>query len=62
MGYSTKQKEKSKVVLNIDNENCHDSNTVANYFNNFFTTIADNLVSKLPPVPKVFDIKTDIPH
>ncbi|CAG2214938.1 unnamed protein product [Mytilus edulis] len=53
MGYSTKQKEKSK-------DNCHDSNTVANYFNNFFTTIADNLVSKLPPVPKVFDIKTDI--
>lgn len=60
MGYSAKQKEKSKVVLNIDNENCHESNTVANHFNNFFTTVAAKLVSKLPPVPKVFDINTDI--
>jgi len=60
LGYSSKQKENSNIVLKIDNENNHDPNVVANHFNNFFTTVASSLVSKLPPAPKVYDCTTQI--
>lgn len=48
LGYSNKQKDTSKIVLNIENSSCHDSRTFANHFNNFFTTVAEKLVVKLP--------------
>ena len=60
LGYSTKQKENAKVVLDIDKEHCHDSNVIANYINHFFTNVASTLVSKLPPCPKLFDFNSDI--
>ena len=36
--------------MEIENEISFDKKTVANTFNNFFTTIAENLVSKLPDI------------
>ena len=36
-------------------KNCHDQKTIANHFNNFFTTVADKLVQKLPIGKKCFD-------
>ena len=36
------------MVLEIDGETCFDPKKVANCFNGFFTTVASNLVDKLP--------------
>ena len=49
LGYSSKTKDQSKVVLNVDGQPCFNSTTVANYINSFYTTVASSLVSKLPP-------------
>ena len=38
----------SDVVLEINGETCFDPKKVENCFNNFFTTVASNLVDKLP--------------
>ena len=48
LGYSSKKKESSNVVLEIDGETCLDPKKVANCFNGFFTTVASKLVNKLP--------------
>ena len=48
LGNSSKKKESSNVVLEIDGETCFDPKKVANCFNGFFTTVASNLVDKLP--------------
>ena len=48
LGYSSKKKESSNVVLEIDGETCFDPKKEANCFNGFFTTVASNLVDKLP--------------
>ena len=38
------KKNSSNFVLNIDDQNCHDSKTIANYFNEVFTTVADKRI------------------
>ena len=48
LGYSSKKKESGNVVLEIDGETGFDPKKVANCFNGFFTTVASNLVDKLP--------------
>ena len=60
LGYSTKQKETSNIVLNVDNINCHDSSIVANHFNTFFTNVAASLVAKLPAAPRIYYISSNI--
>ena len=40
IGYRNKIKEKSRIVLDIDNEKCHDSKTITNFMCNFFTNVA----------------------
>ena len=55
LGYSSKKKENSSVVLEIEGETCFDPKKVANCFNNFFTTVASNLVDKLPPSFNLFN-------
>jgi hypothetical protein len=45
LGYKSKTEEAS-IVLNINNELCHDSKSIADFFNNFFTTVASELVKK----------------
>ena len=42
------------MVLEIDGETCFDPKRVANCFNNFFATVASNLVDKLPSSFSVF--------
>ncbi|XP_072028067.1 uncharacterized protein [Amphiura filiformis] len=48
LGYQSKSKESTNIVLDVDGIKCHDKKDVADHFNNFFTQIASNLVSKLP--------------
>ena len=55
LGYSSKKKENSSVVLETEGETCFDPQKVANCFNNFFTTVASNLVDKLPPSFNLFN-------
>ena len=50
LGISKTTKGSSNIGLEIENEISFDKKTVANTFNNFFTTIAENLVSKLPDI------------
>ena len=50
LGYSNKTEGETKVVglLDIDGEMFFDSNRVANYINEFYTSIALSLVNKNP--------------
>ena len=54
LGYSNKNKEKSRTVLEINNEKCYDNKKVANHHNNFFLTIASILQSTINNVNKVY--------
>lgn len=56
--FKNNKSESSNIVLKIDGENCHKQKTIANYFNDFFTTIAANLVQKLPLGKNVYDINS----
>ena len=58
LGYSNKSKEKSCIILEIDNEKCFDPIKVANNIGNYFLTVAANLLSKIPNLPKVFDTES----
>ena len=60
LGYSTKSKEKSRIILDINNEKCFDPIKVASEFANYFLTVADNLVKKIPNVLKIFDVESQI--
>jgi hypothetical protein len=46
-------------VLNIKDQLCHDSKMVADYINEFFTTIAEKLVNKLPNVGLRYGVGSD---
>ena len=48
LGYNIKSKSKSKIVLRIAGKLCHDTLQICNYVNEFFTTVAANLVKKMP--------------
>lgn len=54
LGYSTKDSSKAKIVLEVDGKLCSDSLSVCNHINNFFSHVADTLVSKLPSASNVF--------
>ena len=43
-----------EATLEINDETCFDPKIVADYFNNFFTSIASNLVDKLPACFNLF--------
>lgn len=45
LGYSNKNNENSKVILNIDKEICFDPLKVAQYINDYFLNVAKQLVS-----------------
>ncbi len=46
------------MVLNIDGEACHDKVKITNFFNSFFTTVAETLASKLPLPPNKYTTNT----
>ena len=56
LGYSHKAKDKGKLVLNINDELCHDPKKVADHINEFFTNVAQKLVDKLPRVNLRFGV------
>ena len=49
------EKSSNNISLNIDNETITDDLTISNHFNNFFTSVAKNLVNKIPKTPKSFN-------
>ena len=55
LGYSHKNKEKSRMVLDIENEKCFDNKKVANHMNGFYLTIASTLQSQIINVRKIYD-------
>lgn len=59
LGYSSKKKQCSNIVLNINEEKCYEPKSIANHFNNFFTSVASMLISKLPAPIKLYDFKSE---
>ncbi len=57
-GYREEPKEIPAMVLNIDGDPSHDKVRVANYFNKFFTTVAETLARNLPMQPNKFSTDT----
>ena len=60
LGYKNKGNEGTKIILKINDEICHDSRTIADHFNEFFTTVATNLVSKLPKAIYKFSVDSHL--
>ena len=58
LGYSNKNKEKSKIILEINNEKCFNPIKVVNEFAQFFLTVAENLVKKISNLVKTFDVES----
>ena len=48
-------KADSSICLKINDNICHDSKSVADHFNNFFSTISSTLVGKLPVRQNTFN-------
>ncbi len=57
-GYREKSKETPAMVLNIYGDPSHDKVRIANYFNTFFTTVAETLARNLPMPPNKFSTDT----
>ena len=51
LGYSNKSKEKSRTVLEINGEKCHEPKAVSNHMNNYFLKAAADLLKKLQMFP-----------
>ena len=50
--------EEAIIVLNINNELCHDSKTIADFFNNCFTTVAS--VKKLAKAKGIYCVTSQL--
>ena len=59
LGYKSKTEEAS-IVLNINNELCHDSKTIADFFNKLFTTVASELVKKLAKAKGIYSVTSQL--
>ena len=60
MGYSDKSKSKAKIVLRIADKRCHDTLQICNYVNEFFTTVASNLVKKMKSHDLLYGVDSKI--
>ena len=60
LGYSSKVKDSSKVLINIDGEKCENSNKLADSFQKYFLNVASNLVKKLPHAPNLYSTETQL--
>ena len=54
LGLPSKSKSDSKINLNIEGELNSKSADIADHFNNIYSTLAENLVRKLPNAPNKF--------
>ena len=52
--------EGAKIILKINDEICHDSRTIAYHFKELFTTVATNLVNKLPKAIYKFSVDSHL--
>ena len=43
------------IISNIDNETITDGEIISNHFNKFFSSVAGNVVKKIPNTTKTFD-------
>ena len=59
LGYKSKTEEAS-IVLNINNELCHDSKTIADFCNKCFTTVASELVKKLAKAKGIYSVTSQL--
>ena len=59
-GYSTKSKNNSKIVMDIDNRTSFEPKNIADHINKYFLNIASNLVNMLPTAPNIFTTNTDV--
>ena len=59
IGLRNKGKDIDNICLCIDGEICHDSKSVANNFNDFFTNVASALMIQLPTAFNVFSIESN---
>ena len=60
LGYKNKKDDNSNIVLTIDGETYRDQKSVADYFNQCFSTVASALVQKLPSSLKLFDYNLSV--
>ena len=60
LGYSSKSKVNSKIVLNIDNNICFQPKQIAQYMQNYFLNVASALVSKLPSPLNIFSTDSNL--
>ena len=60
IGYRNKIKEKSRIVLDINNEKCYDSKKISNFMCNFFTNVAKTLQNKFNNLPNVYGTSSQI--
>ena len=62
LGYSTKDNSRgrNRVALKIDGNLCSDPPKVANHMNAFFTSVASDLVDKLPCGKNIYDVNSVI--
>ena len=60
IGYSTKSKNNSKVVLNIDNKSCFEPKSIVEHMNNYFLNIPSNLVNLLPSPSEVYTTSSEL--
>ena len=54
LGYSSKSKNNSKIVLDIENESCFEPKKIANHMNTYFLNVASKLVNMLSAAPNIF--------
>ena len=60
IGYSNKSKEKARIVLEIDNEKCHDKKEISDHFCNLITNIASDLKKRFTFFPNLYNTTTQI--
>ena len=60
LGYSSKSTNKSKIILDIENNLCFDPKENSNHMNNYFLTVASKLVDKLPTAPGIFSTTSNL--
>ena len=46
--------------MDINDEKCYDSLEIAEHTNDHYINVADKLVSKLPKIPKMYDVNSQI--
>ena len=60
IGYTSKSKNKCKIVLDINNKSCFEPKTIVEHMNNYFLNIPKNLVNILPTASQIYSTCSDL--